>query len=167
MLLRELFEAKRKYTGEPLEAGGTSIAGNAAPPIRALFEAGHLSGKVMDFGAGKYARNANYLREKGVKVYAYDPFNGDPNGDGWNTTTTKLPPAGKFDAVFTSYVLNVVPEHIEDQIIQRSLLISSWSILLRQKKNSSFNRAHWLTKRLWNSVNTVFKPAEVSNAFLF
>jgi len=106
----------RVYSGDPLECGGTSIPGGATPLVRKLASSGVLTGKILDYGAGKYARNSNYLRELGHKVYAYDPFNGTPNGDGWNTTTTKLP-HNKFDVAFTSYVLNVVPEHVEDVII--------------------------------------------------
>jgi len=105
------------YTGQPLETGGTSIPGKAAPAIQKLFKTGAFSGakSVLDYGAGKYGRNANFLRENGVKVYAYDPFNGT-NVDGWVGVSNKLPKK-KFDIGFTSYVLNVVPEHVEDQII--------------------------------------------------
>jgi hypothetical protein len=53
----------RFYAGKPLETGGTSIAGGAAPPIKFLFAKGYIKPgmKVLDFGAGKYARNADFL----------------------------------------------------------------------------------------------------------
>ena len=105
--------------GQPLEKGGTSIQGKAAPGIQWLAKQGAFDGakKILDYGAGKYARNANFLREQGYKVYAYDPFNGDPNANGWEGVSTKLP-RGKFDVAFSSFVLNVVPEYIEKDIIQ-------------------------------------------------
>ena len=120
MLLSELMEAskeRRRYTGEPLETGGTSIQGNAAPALAALYKGGAFEGarKVLDYGAGKYGRNANFLREQGIRVYAYDPFNGT-NVDGWEGVSNKLP-RGKFDVGFTSFVTNVVPEYIEKQIL--------------------------------------------------
>ena len=108
---------ERRYGGEPLETGGTSIAGGAAPAIKQLAKSGVFNGAtVLDYGAGKYARNSNFIREMGGRVYAYDPFNGSPQGDGWNETTTQKP-TEHFDVGFTSFVLNVVPEHVEKQII--------------------------------------------------
>lgn len=111
---------KRIYTGEPLESGGTSIQGEAAPPIKTLAAKGAFSEgmKVLDYGAGKYGRNSEFLRKMGVEVYSYDPFNGTSGVDGWSGVTTDKPTNTDFDAVFTSYVLNVVPEHIEDGIIK-------------------------------------------------
>jgi len=110
---------ERVYTGEPLEKGGTSISGNAAPPVRDLLAKGIIKPgmTVLDFGAGKFARNANFLRDNGVKCYAYDPFNGT-NADGWEQgVSKKLPSKGKFDLAFTAYVLNVVPEHVENELL--------------------------------------------------
>lgn len=130
MKLLEILEEKRRYGGDPLESGGTSIAGGAAPAIKGLFQKGAFTDAVvLDYGAGKYARNANFLRENGIKVYAYDPYNGSPSGDGWNETTTKKP-TSKFDVGFTSFVLNVVPENVEKGIIQdlRGLCSQSYHI---------------------------------------
>ncbi len=120
MRIQQLREAarRRRYDGPPLEAGGTSIQGGAAPGLRWLENQGVFSGakKILDYGAGKYGRNAEYLRSKGFKVYSYDPFNGKPGADGWSEVSTKLPRA-KFDVGFTSFVLNVVPEYIEQEIV--------------------------------------------------
>lgn len=120
-----LEDSKRTYTGDPLETGGTSIAGGAAPAIKGLFKAGHIKpgDKVLDYGAGKYARNANFLRENGCDVYAYDPFNGT-DADGWEGVSSKIPNE-KFDVVFTSFVLNVVPEHIEKDITSTCTSLTS------------------------------------------
>jgi len=108
----------RMYTGDPLETGGTSIPGNAAPALRDLFAKGYIKKgmTVLDFGAGKFARNANYLRDQGVKTFAYDPFNGTGT-DGWNGISTQLP-SETFDVVFTSFVLNVVPDPIENELLK-------------------------------------------------
>jgi len=110
-------EADRMYSGDPLETGGTSIPGNAAPALRDLFAKNKISEgmKVLDYGAGKYARNAKFLRENGVMVFAYDPFNGTSD-NGWEGISTKLPNE-QFDVAFTSFVLNVVPNNIENQIL--------------------------------------------------
>lgn len=107
------------YEGPPLEGGDTSIAKGMSPGIRHLVNEGIIKKgmTVCDYGAGKYGANANPLRELGVKVYAYDPFNGT-GADGWKGVSTKLPKE-KFDLCFTSYVLNVVPESLERSIIAK------------------------------------------------
>ena len=84
MNLRELLEDKY-YTGKPLESGGTSITGGAAPALKALVGKVFKRGmKVLDYGAGKYARNADYLRGEGIDTFAFDPFNGNAEqSEGW------------------------------------------------------------------------------------
>ena len=118
MHIKEIItEATRTYTGEPLEKGGTSIKGQgAAPVIKKLASSGIFEGKtVLDYGAGKYGRNADAIRASGAKVFAYDPFHGS-GSDGFSDVAGTLPNT-KFDIAFTSYVLNVVPEKTEDQIL--------------------------------------------------
>jgi len=110
----------RHYKGEPLETGGTSIAGKEAPGVRWLFQKGYIKPEytVLDYGAGKGGRNAVFLRDNGSNVYAYDPFNGT-GADGWEGVSQKLPPNHiTFDVIFTSFVVNVVPNHIENDIIK-------------------------------------------------
>jgi hypothetical protein len=64
--------------------------------------------RVLDFGSGRHARNADYLRGKGVKCYAYDPFKAT-EGDGWGKgSVSENLPGGLFDLVFSTYVLNTV-----------------------------------------------------------
>lgn len=110
------------YTGKPLESGGTSIAGDAAPAVRSLY------GKqitdemtVLDYGAGKYARNADFFRKKGIKTFAFDPFNSNTDKllDGWKPgKVSSVIPKAKFDVAFTCFVLNVVPKLVEEGIIK-------------------------------------------------
>lgn len=114
------------YTGTPLEFGDTSIANTPSKSIQTLFH--HLykeKGRkiVLDYGAGKYARIANFLRkELNMSVFAYDPYNYNIDHNEWKAwedgcVSNTIPPF-KFDLAFTSYVLNVVPKHIEREIIE-------------------------------------------------
>jgi hypothetical protein len=103
------------YTGEPLETGGTSIQGDAAPALRLISSNFKKGDKILDYGAGKYGRNSNYLRKERFKVYAYDPYNGSDT-NGWEYVSKKLP-SERFDVVFTCFVLNVVSDSIEDSIL--------------------------------------------------
>jgi hypothetical protein len=106
------------YDGPPLESGKTSLSlEKPAPYMDRFISMGILKPgmKVLDYGAGKTARNANYLRSKGFDVIAVDPFN-------HNEKLKILKDVGKgdhFDAAFTSFVLNVVPEYIEDEILKK------------------------------------------------
>lgn len=124
-----LSESRRSYTGQPLETGGTSIKGQgAAPPIKWLYSKGHITNdmKVLDYGAGKFGRNSDWLREQGLEVYAYDPFNGT-DSNGWEGVST-IKPTDTFDVAFSSYVLNVVPEHIENDIIKEMRQLSKHTV---------------------------------------
>ncbi len=118
-ILQELNSVRRYYSGEALETGGTSIAGDAAPMVKYLFEKGKIkpADTVFDYGAGKHGRNANWLRERGCNVFAFDPYNGT-GGDGWGGVAAQKPKNIKFDVVFSAYVLNVVPEHIESGLLK-------------------------------------------------
>lgn len=110
---------RRYYAGEPLETGGTSIQANVAPMVKYLFDTGKITmgDTVFDYGAGKYGRNAKWLREMGVNVFAFDPYNGT-TADGWEGVAVQKPKNIKFDVVFSAYVLNVVPEHIESGLLK-------------------------------------------------
>lgn len=57
---------------------------------------------ILDFGAGKYRKGTEYLREKGFTVDSYEPSLGDSK------------PTGKYKAILLSNVLNVIEE---DEII--------------------------------------------------
>jgi hypothetical protein len=136
----ELSEAKTKidipreskygvYSGPDLEVGGTSINAAAAPALRDdVFKAGLLKkgDVILDYGAGKYARNANFLRDQGFKVFAYDPYN--HNGkDGWEDggVSSKLPTGVKFDVVFSSFVLNVLQNKTMIKLVKKMERLST------------------------------------------
>ena len=108
------------YSGTPLETGKTSTNFPVAPAIVWLKSANIIKDNsvVLDYGAGTYGRNSNYLRDNNVKTYAYDPFNGAKT-DGWSGVSTMLVHQ-QFDVVFTSFVLNVVPKYVEEDIIKQT-----------------------------------------------
>ena len=112
----------RTYKGKSVENGATSIKGQGpSPAIRWLVKKGLIRKgmRVLDYGAGKFARNADFLRSMGCKVYAYDPHNFNTKGDGFKKgKVTKRKPKGKFDVAFTCFVLNVVPAKVELQIVR-------------------------------------------------
>jgi hypothetical protein len=107
------------YLGQPLEFGGTSIASKKpVPALVWLVNQGMFKTdmRILDYGAGKYGRNAEYLRQLGFSVVAVDKFN-------YNQAANVLPESAikgrLFDVALTSYVLNVVPEHIENDILRK------------------------------------------------
>jgi len=113
----------KRYTGAAKEKGGTSIPGKINKAIAGLFftkdgfNSRHIDIKILDVGAGKYDRNAKALREAGDRVYSYDPNHGEVGADGWETVTD-VKPTGNFDVAYACYVLNVVPEFIQETIIE-------------------------------------------------
>lgn len=70
--------------------------------------------ECLDYGAG-HGRNAAWLRDRGVTVYAYDPNHGSDER-GWSGVSDTLPDS-QFDFAFTSYVLNVLPKEVEGEVI--------------------------------------------------
>ena len=73
---------------------------------------------ILDYGAGK-GRHSKFLRDRGFKVYGYDPFLGKEDVDPWKYVSNVLPLAGdmKFGIVFTAFVLNVLkPEDAADVV---------------------------------------------------
>ena len=103
----------------PLETGGTSIIAGVSPSIKFLFENGYIKEHmtVLDYGAGKIGRNAEFLRENGVHVFAYDPYHGK-NVNGWEGISDIYPcPEEFFDVIFSCFVINVVDRDTEDRII--------------------------------------------------
>lgn len=129
---------RRRYTGPPPEQGGTSIAGKVTKGVVQLFSSGKIQpGQlVLDYGAGKYARNADWLREQGVDVYAYDPYNAT-GGDGWEMgeVAAKVPSGTRFDVAFSAYVLNVVPEPVEDRILGEMKSLASKTFHITRNKD--------------------------------
>ena len=115
------------YDGGQLEYGRTALRTTSpAPAIRWLVEKRRIvkGMTVYDFGAG-HGRNADFLRDEGCNVYAYDPHNGyNPykSGDfGWRGVSNMPLTRGKsrhgVDVFLTCFVLNVVPLWAERDII--------------------------------------------------
>ena len=114
--------ARRKwktYEGSVIEKGGTSIKAKVSPSVVWLFKKGYVKpgDRVLDYGAGKYARNAKWLIARGCEVYAYDPYNAKPY-EYSALVRPRLPPRRvKFDVGLSVFVLNVVQAEEEKRII--------------------------------------------------
>lgn len=130
---------QRYYDGGCLETGDTAIHNKGvAPAIKWLFEREYILPNqiIYDFGAGN-GRNANWLRERGCTVYAYDPFNGDHTNydcDGFDFKTQNgyscvsaypLNIATPIDVFLTSFVLNVLPKYLADGVTKLANLFIS------------------------------------------
>lgn len=109
------------YDGHPLDTANTALSTDSpAPAVRWLVEKRHLvkGMRVLDYGAGK-GRNARWLRDEGIHVYAYDPSHGSVDVGGWYDVSMSLPSCeDEFDVFLSCFVLNVVPKHVEESIIQ-------------------------------------------------
>lgn len=103
-----------------IEQGGTAMHNKTpAPAIVALYNSGKLGNvgdTILDYGAG-HGRNADFLRKAGLKVYAYDPYNGT-SVNGYNGISNILPTA-KFKIGFTCFVLNVLNKKDEAVVISK------------------------------------------------
>lgn len=108
------------YTGPAPSSKKTSIDRNVSPFVQKKLKQYVKPGdRILDWGAGKIARVADLLRAEGYEVYAYDPEWGTGT-EGWGMgSIASVPPpkSEKFDVAFTSYVLNVVTEDVERQIL--------------------------------------------------
>ena len=114
----------RIYTGPAIETGTTCIQGKVTPGVKYLFNRGLIQSPVVDWGSGKYARNAKWLREQGLQVYAYDPWHG--NGDGYQGISS-IEPKERFKTGFSSYVLNVIRLQDEQYILEMLKEITEYS----------------------------------------
>ena len=100
-----------------IETGGTAMSiKTPSPAIMWMYNTGRINNNILDYGAG-HGRNANFLKSKGLKVYAYDPYNGS-GINGYDGVSNVLP-KDKFDVAFTCFVLNVVSDSLEDEIINK------------------------------------------------
>lgn len=116
---RFLSERKEYYEGVPLETGGTSIPGVVSPAIRQISHMIEDNATILDYGAGKYSRHSNWFRSNGHKTYAYDPFNYN-NKNPWEKdgVSSVIPSDITFDVVFSCFVFNVIPHHLESQLLK-------------------------------------------------
>jgi hypothetical protein len=73
-------------------------------PCKRLYADGKIFGRVLDFGCGKGA-DVKYLGSFGYRIGGFDPAH------------QPLIPAGKFDTILCTYVLNVVPPKTQAQIL--------------------------------------------------
>jgi hypothetical protein len=112
------------YTGRALERGGTAtVFGNkSSPAVRQLIGRKHISPgmSILDYGAGPTGRNAEWLRERGFDVYAYDPYHGSDDANGWKGVSNKMVPVlgngTHFDVFLTCFVINVIPYREQHKI---------------------------------------------------
>lgn len=114
MKLTDLIFEDAFYGGTTMSKN-TSIMGGVTEGISSLYKSGKISGKVLDYGAGRVDRNAKFLRANGLEVYSYDPFWGSGD-EGYITTSDKFP-SDTFDVGYTSYVLNVVSFPEQESIL--------------------------------------------------
>lgn len=165
---------KDYYKGEPLEKGKTSRPRKSPSPIvRFLATNGYFNGgqTILDYGAGKYTNNTDYLRSLGFKVYAYDPynFNGE-DGYAMGAVSNKLP-EGKFDFVFTCYVLNVVPKYEEKNICQITESFAKRKVYHITRNLDIFfyikELAEKKEKRLLYYFNKVYKGTVLNERYLY
>lgn len=149
------------YTGLASTSKGTSISADVSAFVQTVLR-NHIppGAKVLDYGAGEFARVADLLRKQGHRVYAFDPHNG-VGTDGWGMgrVSTSRPRGEKFDVAFTSFVLNVVKVDVEAGILAkirrfapvtfhitrgRELAAQAKRALARgDRKLTSFFRAHY------------------------
>lgn len=118
--LRELIEEARYVGGmENDNSANTSLhTMSISKSIRWLYnrygdEFGE--GPIIDYGAGRNGRHAEFFRNKGIKTYGYD-YTWESGEDGWRGVSKELP-GGRFKVGISCFVLNVVTEDIEDGII--------------------------------------------------
>jgi len=115
-ILKEIESITKKvYDGPPINSKKTSIIGDTVAGVSMLYSAGKFNGTIIDYGCGRIARNAEFLRGKGLKVYAYDPYWGS-NINGYEGISN-IKPNDTFAVGFTSYVLNVVKVSDEKEIL--------------------------------------------------
>jgi hypothetical protein len=105
---------------DAIEKGGTAMTiKSPSPAIRYLHKHDLIARnmEVIDYGAGN-GRNAVWLRDRGVNVYAYDPYNGT-DCCGW-AGVSLTPPTGRnhSEVLFTSFVLNILTVDDELEMLQ-------------------------------------------------
>ena len=112
---RQMVKIKESQT---FSSAATSIKGKEVAALKGLIKRGLIetTDTVLDYGAGKYGRNAEYLRDNNIRCFAADKFNGH-DADGWLGVAKTVPSNLKFDVGFSSYVLNVVPPEVERDIV--------------------------------------------------
>lgn len=109
--LREAFEdtdeLELKQAQQEFSSAATSINSNKLPAIYNMvnFRSGDV---VVDFGGGKFDNAVNYLKDKGVTLLVYDPYNRSAEHN--KEVLRLLKEHGGADAAVNSNVLNVIKE---------------------------------------------------------
>lgn len=150
---------------DPTDSRMTSIRGKVTYGVKWLFNKGAFDGMIIDYGCGRYDRNASFLREHGLKVYSYDKFWGKSTADGYTEPSNVLP-SETFDVGFTSFVLNVVNISEEQEILQwmnshckteyhitRNQDIKDMIIAALQKKNNTIS--NFFTDRFKGDISNI------------
>lgn len=78
--------------------------------------------KILDYGAGKYDTNKEYMKSKGKILYTYDPYNRPEDEN--NKVLSYVLASGGVDYVVCANVLNVIAE---DSIIE-DILHNLWKL---------------------------------------
>lgn len=73
-------------------------------PTRKLLGLGHIRGRVLDFGCG-HGADVEFLQEKGFEVEGFDPYHAPER------------PAGTFDTILCHYVLNVLMQREQTEVL--------------------------------------------------
>lgn len=90
------------------DSADTSLAQISAPYTKYpnLF---HYGDRVLDYGGGKYDLAKEFMADKGVNVYVFDPFNRTP---AHNKSVLAKFKKNKPDVIVCANVLNVIMENI-------------------------------------------------------
>ena len=93
-----------------MQSHNTAIARKKpSSPLLYIEKSNLLKGSVLDYGCGKGA-DERYLKSKGLDVDSYDPY--------WNNVDLKNK---KYDTILCTYVLNVVTDFAEQDILKKIL----------------------------------------------
>lgn len=120
--LREAFEdtdeLELKQAQQEFSSAATSINSNKLPAIYKMvnFRSGDV---VVDFGGGKFDNAVNYLKDKGVTLLVYDPYNRSAEHN--KEVLRILKEHGGADAAVNSNVLNVIKEPEAREAVLRNI----------------------------------------------
>lgn len=120
--LREAFEdtdeLELKQARQEFSSAATSINSTKLPAIYNMvnFRPGDV---VVDFGGGKFDNAVNYLKDKGVTLLVYDPYNRSAEHN--KEVLRILKEHGGADAAVNSNVLNVIKEPEAREAVLRNI----------------------------------------------
>lgn len=111
-------ELELKQAQQEFSSAATSINSNKLPAIYKMvkFRPGDV---VVDFGGGKFDNAVNYLKDKGVTLLVYDPYNRSAEHN--KEVLRLLKEHGGADAAVNSNVLNVIKEPEAREAVLRNI----------------------------------------------